>query len=64
MHALVDLERPLARAGVTALAALQRLGRLVLAGMVSQSSFGGALEFTFGAAEGVGGAVFQLHVGF
>ncbi len=59
----MDLERPLGGAGVTALAALQRLGWLVLAGMVSQGSFGGALEVAFRAAEGVGGAVFQLHVG-
>lgn len=64
VHPLVNIERPLAGAGITALAALQRLDGLVLTGVVSQGGFGGTLKVTFRATEGVDAAVLKMDVGF
>ena len=63
VHALVDLERPLACAGVAALGALHRQGGLVAPGVLAQGTLVGTLEVTVRAAEGVLRGVLDLNVG-
>lgn len=61
---LMDLERPLAGAGVDALGALDGLSGLVLSRVLPQGCLIGALEVTVRAGKRVGRAVFYLDVGF
>lgn len=64
VYPLVDLERPLARAGVSALGAQDGLNGLMLPRVLSQSILGRALEITVRALKGVFGAVLELNVRF
>lgn len=61
---LVDFERPLAGAGVSALGTLDGLSRLVLPRVLPQGGLVGALEIAVHAVEGVLSAVFDLNVRF
>lgn len=61
---LVDLERPLAGAGVSALGTLNGLSGLVFSQVLSQSSLVGTLEITVHALKGVLRTMFDLNVRF
>lgn len=61
---LVDLERPLAGAGVSALGTLDGLNGLVLSRVLPQSSLVGTLEITVHTVEGVLSAMFDVNVRF
>lgn len=62
MDPVVDFERPLAGAGVSALGTLDGLCGLVLSRVLPQGSLIGTLEIAVHAAEGVISAMFDLNV--
>lgn len=64
MDPLMDFERPLAGAGVSALGTLDGLSGLVFSRVLPQSSLVGTLELTVHAVEGILRAMFDLNVRF
>ena len=64
MDPLVDFERPLAGAGVSALGTLDGLDGLMFSRVLPQSRLVGALEIAVRTVEGVLSAVFDLNVRF